>query len=143
MIPVQSTEQSTGIILHGSYLYSEKGRDIHMSLSVENLSSYYNMDTSSTSKLEETLNSDLSTATDDELMEVCKDFEAYFTEQMLKAMQKMIPESSENMSSSTRQLQDYYKEQMVQSLAEQSAEGEGLGIAQMLYEQMKRNYGLE
>lgn len=114
-----------------------------MSLSVDNLSSYYNMDTSSTSKLEETLNSDLSTATDDELMDVCKDFEAYFTEQMFKAMQKMIPESDTDMSSSTRQLQDYYKEQMIQSMAEQSAEGEGLGIAQMLYEQMKRNYGLE
>ena len=54
----------------------------------------------------------------------------------------MIPES-ESVSSSTRQLQDYYKEQMIQSYAEQSAQGEGLGLAQMLYEQMKRNYGLE
>lgn len=95
-----------------------------------------------TSKLESTLNSDLSKATNDELMDVCKDFEAYFTEQMFKAMQKMVPES-ENVSSSTKQLQEYYKEQMVQSFADQSAQGEGLGIAQTLYEQMKRNYGLE
>lgn len=116
-----------------------------MSLSVEGLSSLYNTDTSNSSagKLEETLSSDLSTATDDELMEVCKDFEAYFTEQMFKAMQKMVPESDSDMSASNKQLQDYYKEQMVQTFAEQSAEGEGLGIAQMLYEQMKRNYGLE
>ena len=84
----------------------------------------------------------MSKATEDELMDVCKDFEAYFTEQIFKAMQKMIPESEE-VSASTRQLQDYYKEQMVQSFAEQSAQGEGLGLAQMLYEQMKRNYGLE
>lgn len=117
-----------------------------MSLTIDGLNALYDtnntMTSTSANKLEDTLNSDLSKATEDELMDVCKDFEAYFTEQMLKAMQKMIPES-ENVSSSTRQLQDYYKEQMVQSLAEQSAQGEGLGIAQMLYEQMKRNYGLE
>ncbi len=114
-----------------------------MSLTIDGLNSIYDTkNSSSANKLEDTLNTDLSKATEDELMEVCKDFEAYFTEQMFKAMQKMIPES-ESVSSSTRQLQDYYKEQMVQSFAEQSAQGEGLGLAQMLYEQMKRNYGLE
>lgn len=115
-----------------------------MSLAIDGLSSIYDTQKNSgtANKLEDTLNSDLSKATEDELMEVCKDFEAYFTEQMFKAMQKMIPES-ESVSSSTRQLQDYYKEQMVQGLAEQSAQGEGLGLAQVLYEQMKRNYGLD
>ena len=94
-------------------------------------------------KLKEKIDgADYSKASDKELMDVCKDFEAYFTEQMFKAMQKMIPESEE-VSSYTRQIQDYYKEQMVQSFADQSANGDGLGIAQMLYEQMKRNYGLE
>ena len=117
-----------------------------MSLTIDGLNALYDtnstMTDNSTSKLEETLNSDLSKATEDELMDVCKDFEAYFTEQMFKAMQKMIPESEE-VSSYTRQIQDYYKEQRVQSFADQSANGDGLGIAQMLYEQMKRNYGLE
>ena len=116
-----------------------------MSLTKEWLGALYDTNTKSsatTNQLEDTLKSDLSKATEDELMDVCKDFEAYFTEQMFKAMQKMIPESEE-VSASTRQLQDYYKEQMVQSFAEQSAQGEGLGLAQMLYEQMKRNYGLE
>ena len=113
-----------------------------MSLTIDGLNSIYDTkNSSSANKLEDTLNTDLSKATEDELMEVCKDFEAYFTEQMFKAMQKMIPES-ESVSSSTRQLQDYYKEQMVQSFAEQSAQGEGQGLAQMLYEQMKRNYDL-
>ena len=32
---------------------------------------------------------------------------------------------------------------MTQSFAEQATEGGGLGIAQMLYEQMKRNYNME
>ena len=55
----------------------------------------------------------------------------------------MVPESVENVSASTKQLKDYYKEQMTQSYAEQASESGGLGIAQVLYEQMKRNYGLE
>ena len=92
--------------------------------------------------LEETLTSDLSKATEDELMDVCKDFEAYFVEQMFKAMQKMIPESQEDQSASTKQLQDYYKDEMIKSMAESSAENGGLGLAQTLYEQMKRNYNL-
>lgn len=116
-----------------------------MSLGVDNLNALYNTNNVSdkTNKLQETLQSDLSKATDDELMDVCKDFESYFTEQMFKSMQKMIPESEDDVSASTKQMQDYYKEQMVQTLASNSADGEGLGIAQVLYEQMKRNYGLE
>ena len=118
-----------------------------MSLDLNAINSYYNnyntdTSTDSASKLEETLKSDLSTATEEELMDVCKDFEAYFVEQMFKAMQRMVPESEEDVSASTRQLKDYYKEQMTQSFAEQATEGEGLGIAQVLYEQMKRNYGI-
>ena len=107
--------------------------------------SNYNTDptSNSASKLEETLKSDLSSATEDELMDVCKDFESYFIEQMFKAMQRMVPESEDNVSASTKQLQDYYKEQMNQSFAEQASESGGLGIAQILYEQMKRNDGME
>ncbi|MEY8516532.1 rod-binding protein [Lachnospiraceae bacterium 29-84] len=119
-----------------------------MSLEVGGINSYFNYNTdtatatTSTSKLEDTLKNDLSGATDDELMSVCKDFESYFIEQMFKAMQKMVPDSGQDTSASTKQLQEFYKEQMVQSFAEQSTEGGGLGIAQVLYEQMKRNYGL-
>lgn len=119
-----------------------------MSLNVNGIESFYNnykTDTASNSasKLEDTLNSDLSTATEDELMDVCKDFESYFIEQMFKAMQKMVPESNDSISAANRQMQDFYKEQMTQSFAEQASESGGLGIAQVLYEQMKRNYGLE
>ena len=119
-----------------------------MSLGINTTGSFYNnyktdTATDSAGKLEETLNSDLSKATEEELMDVCKDFEAYFIEQMFKAMQKMVPESEENVSASTKQLKDYYKEQMTQSYAEQASEEGSFGIDQVLYEQMKRNYGLE
>ena len=83
----------------------------------------------------------MSTATDEELMDACKQFEAYFLEQMFKAMMKTIPEN-EDMSGSTSTLMDYYKDEMVQQLASDSTENNSLGLAQMLYEQMKRNYDL-
>ena len=60
-------------------------------------------------KLKETIDgTDYANATGDELLDACKQFEAYFLEQVFKEMEK-----------------------------------QGLGIAQMLYEQMKRNYNLE
>lgn len=96
-----------------------------------------------TSKLQDKLNSsDYSKATDDELMDACKQFESYFLEQMFKEMMKTIPES-EDTSSSNSQLMDYYKDEMVQQIASDSTEQNSLGLAQMLYEQMKRNYNLE
>lgn len=117
-----------------------------MSMTLDSLNTFYNNTTANaaadkTNKLEQTLTSDLSAATDEELMSVCKEFESYFLEQVFKAMQKMVPES-ENQSSSTKQLQDYYKDEMIQQLAKDSTETNSLGLAQTLYEQMKRNYGL-
>lgn len=44
------------------------------------------------SRLNDTISGDLSSASDEELMDVCKDFEAYFVEQVMKEMKKMIPE---------------------------------------------------
>lgn len=102
---------------------------------------YQTQGSQSTNKLEEELKSDYSKATDDELLDACKQFEAYFVEQMFKEMMKTIPES-DTTSSYTSNLMDYYKDNMVQEIASDATEQEGLGLAQMLYEQMKRNYGL-
>lgn len=93
------------------------------------------------SKVEDRLDTDYSKATDAELMDACKQFEAYFMEQMFKEMMKTIPKSEET-SSYTTNLTDYYKDNMVQELASSSTEQNSLGLAQMLYEQMKRNYDL-
>lgn len=84
---------------------------------------------------------DYSRATDDELLDACKQFEAYFIEQMYKGMLKTIPESEET-SNYTSTIMDYYKDQMIQGMAEETSKQSGLGLAQMLYEQMKRNYGI-
>lgn len=93
-----------------------------------------------TTQLEQQLKTGYEDASDEELMDACKQFEAYFLEQMFKAMQKTVPNySTESMSSSSSNLMDYYKEQMIQQVAADTTEQSSLGLAQMLYEQMKRN----
>lgn len=125
-----------------------------MSMSLDGLYSQYSemytsnaaKDSAKADKLKDTLaTTDYSKSTEDELMEVCKEFEAYFTEQVFKSLERMVPESDEE-SSSTSSYMDYFGDMLTQEYAKSSAEsnnGKGLGIAQMLYEQMKRNYGLD
>ena len=59
--------------------------------------------------------------------------------------EKMVPkDEDEDESSSMSSMTDYYKEEMMSKYAEYASEsngGKGLGIAQTLYEQMKRTYG--
>lgn len=96
----------------------------------------------SAKKLEDSLKNDYSGSSDEELMEVCKEFEAYFLEQVFKEMMKTIPES-ENSDSANSRLVEFFKENTIQELAAQSTENNGLGLAQMMYEQMKRNIATE
>lgn len=95
-------------------------------------------------KLKEKIDgADYSQASDQELMDVCKQFESYFLEQVFKEMQKTVDcFKSEESSSSTSGLVDYFKDNAIQELASTSTELQGLGLAQMMYEQMKRNYNI-
>ncbi|MCM1466896.1 MAG: rod-binding protein [Alistipes sp.] len=107
--------------------------------SMDLYNTYQTTDTSA-DKMSETLSKDLSGATDDELMSVCKEFEAYFLEQVLKSMKKMVPEHQYE-SSSSKTMMEYYQDELMTQCAKDAANtGSGLGLAQMLYEQMKRNY---
>lgn len=93
-------------------------------------------------KLEGKLQNDYSKAEDKELMDACKQFEAYFLEQMFKEMMKTVPKD-ESMAASTTNMKEYFEEQMVQKIAADSTEHSSLGLAQTLYEQMRRNYGMD
>lgn len=111
------------------------------------LLSYYSdvySGSNSAEKLQDSLkNTDYSESDSDELLQVCKDFEAYFVEQVMKEMKKMVPEN-EDSSSSSKYL-DYFGDTYIQELAKTVTEtdnGKGIGLAQSLYEQMKRNYGI-
>lgn len=97
----------------------------------------------SAQKLQDKINGkDYSKATDKELMDACKEFEAYFVEQMYKSMLKTVPKSDGSSAANDNML-DYYKDQMIQGIAKETTNQSGLGLAQMLYEQMRRNYGLD
>lgn len=110
---------------------------------ITSLANQYTTDTSSTTKLEESLKTDYSQATSDELMDVCKEFEQYFVEQIFKQMRKTIPES-ESTSSYTSTMKEYYEDSLYQEYAKAITEqGDGVGLAKTLYEQMKRNYNIE
>lgn len=128
-------------------------------LSNTNYADVYDSTASSlTSKLTST---DYSNASDDELMSVCKDFESYFVEQVLKSMQKMAKIDSDDEDSnlftsmagiggtedsSLSTLGSYFGDEMISSYARlmtDSDSSSGLGLAQTLYEQMKRNYSTD
>ena len=131
---------------------------------IDNLNSIYANSTytnQTTNSISSKLNStDFSKATDDELMEVCKDFESYFVEQMLKSMAKMSSADgsnsdniyaslfgvTEDSDSGMNTLSSYFGDELMSSMADKVVEnqsGRGLGIAQTLYEQMKRNYSVK
>jgi flagellar protein FlgJ len=113
-----------------------------MSISIGNSTAYIDtaQKTASASGLQNTLSKDLSTASEDELMDVCKEFEAYFIEQVLKEAEKTIPNHDED--SSMAKLTDFHKDSVRQKLSETLAEQNGNTFAKTMYEQMKRNYGL-
>ena len=74
-------------------------------------------------------------------MDACKQFESYFLEQVFKEMDKTVMKAKEDEGASS-QLVDFFKEQSMAKMAQQSTETNPLGLAQMLYDQMKRNYDL-
>ena len=105
---------------------------------------YANTDYSqATSQLEDKLkNTDYSKASEEELMEVCKSFEAYFLEQVFKGMEKMIPKDDDDDSGMNHV--DMFKDTLYQEYAKSATErGDGIGLAKQLFEQMKRNYGIK
>lgn len=87
------------------------------------------------------LDKDMSGATDQELMDVCKEFEAYFIEQVFKNMKKSMIPQTESMSGADATLKDFYEDKLMSEYAAGAAKQSENGLAQMLYEQMKRNRG--
>lgn len=118
-----------------------------MSISVDNYVGsladlYESTNTGGASKIEQSLsNKDFQGATDEEIMEVCKEFEAYFVEQIFKGMEAMIPKNDDEKSSASKTV-DYFKDTMIQQIAAETTDTQSLGLAQMLYESMKRDYGI-
>ncbi len=86
---------------------------------------------------------DYSKSSDEQLLDACKEFEAYFVEQIFKEMQKTVDVFKDGETNPNDSLVDFFKDSTLQELAGTSTETQGLGLAQMLYQQMKRNYNME
>ena len=82
---------------------------------------------------------DYSKASDEELMEACKEFEAYLWEQVLSEMTKSVNFGVDSDSTSSTMV-DYFKDEAMKEIAGQITESTTSSLAQSLYEQMKRNY---
>ncbi|MCQ2496242.1 MAG: rod-binding protein [Lachnospiraceae bacterium] len=82
--------------------------------------------------------SKLENASDEELMDVCKSFEAYLLEQVLTKTKKSIVGETEEDKNPYMAM---FGDRLYQSYAEQIADRGDIGIAQKLYEAMKRDYG--
>lgn len=115
-------------------------------MDLSSIGAYYNDLASrvpaSAQKISQLSEEEIKTKSDDELMEVCKQFESYFLEQVFKEMAKTTSLLGEDEDGSSSQMVNYFMDSTIAELASQSTEQNSLGLAQTLYEQMKRNYGL-
>ncbi len=102
--------------------------------SINSISSNYLSQASKTSGMEATLKNS-ENATDEELMEACKSFESYLLEQVFKGMEKTIIKDEEEENDYLAQFGDKLYEEYAKSASENGS----IGIAQLLYESMKRN----
>lgn len=106
---------------------------------------YYKSQFDPSVKLSESLKTtEYDKASEDELLGACKEFEAYFLEQVFKSMQKTVDCFKDEDATSTysNSMLDFFGDETISALAKTSTETQGLGLAQTLYEQMKRNYNL-
>lgn len=102
---------------------------------------YMSRSAATSSKIDQMQNTDYTKATDEELMSACKQFEEYFVEMTLKEVFKTVDlfgmgESASGAMSTSKEL---LKDGIVQKFAEKITEGSNMGLAQQLYESMRRN----
>lgn len=109
-----------------------------MDFSTNLYSDYVTGKVNQSSKVEHALQTSQN-ATDEELLEACKSFEAYFLEQVFTAMLDSTKAfSDESQDSYASKMVDYFKDTAIQSITEEATKQDGIGIAKQLFEQMKR-----
>jgi flagellar protein FlgJ len=73
---------------------------------------------------------------DAKLKQACADFESIFIYYMLKSMRKSLPQ---NGLLDNSQEQKVYKSMADQAMSENIARGRGMGLGELLYDQLKQN----
>lgn len=100
-----------------------------------------NASTAKTDSLKNSVHGLSSNSSDEELMEVLKDFESYFIEQMIKQMKETFTDEDEE-SSVASQYTDTFMDYAIEDIADMLLEEVGGNMTQQLFEQMKRNYNI-
>ena len=100
-----------------------------------------NAQSAKTDSLKNSVNGLSSNSTDEELMEVLKDFESYFIEQMIKQMKETFTSDDEE-SSMASQYTDTFMDYAIEDVADMLLDEVGGSMTQQLFEQMKRNYNI-
>ena len=119
-----------------------------MSMSIDSMASMLNTpNTDATTNynanaLKKSLNGVSSDTSADELMQVCKDFESYFVEEVIKEVKKNLLPDDEEKDASLSTMTDYTMDFAVEKIADELIDQVGGNFTQSLYEQMKRNYNI-
>lgn len=121
-----------------------------MSMDLTNLGMYTDYmadaDKVNTDKLQKKLENAAQTkeAENDALLDACKQFEAYLWEQIYKEMEKTtkVFTDDEDGDAYAANMVDFFKDTVIQQISSQTATEQSNSLAQMLYEQAKRNYNL-
>ena len=82
-----------------------------------------------------------SSSTEEEMLEVLKDFESYFLEQIIKEVKETFTNDDEK-SSMASQYTDTFMDYAIEDIADVLLDEVGGGLTQQLFEQMKRNYSI-
>ena len=98
----------------------------------------------STAALENKLNKAALTTDEQELLDACKQFEAYLWEQVFKGMVKTAKVFSDDNEEEgyASNMVDMFQDTAIQEIASRTVSGGPNSLAMMLFEQMKRNYNI-
>jgi flagellar protein FlgJ len=69
------------------------------------------------------------------MMDACKSFESYLVQQVMKQVKEAVAKSEDDQG----EYMSYFGDMLYEKYAEDITESGELGIAQQLYESMKRN----
>ncbi len=80
---------------------------------------------------------------EDEMMAACEEFEVYLIQKMFETMEQTAKVFSDEEDEDGNEYTNMFSDQMYQAVAQNMVNsGQGLGIAQTLYESMARNAGI-
>lgn len=113
-----------------------------MSISIDN-TYFTNYATSASDVSADKVSSSIQNAsTDDEMMEACKEFEAYMVQQMFKNMQEAAEIFSDDEDDDSNDYVNMFSDNYLQAISESMVNsGQGIGLAEQLYNSMVRNSG--